>query len=126
MPDYQAAKPPASPIGAILDLIAGIASFTPFGPAINIAISTAKIGLDVLNGDELGQVKDTLRWKSSYVQLKDQMDNDAKKAMTQEQRIQLGGAVQTNYLTASQALKSVSIFALCCLLSAVCRLLSGT
>ncbi|WVQ94112.1 hypothetical protein IAU59_001190 [Kwoniella sp. CBS 9459] len=47
MPDYVAATAPPSPLGPFLDIINTIATFTPFGSFVNIAVTVAKNLADV-------------------------------------------------------------------------------
>ncbi|OCF34924.1 hypothetical protein I316_03471 [Kwoniella heveanensis BCC8398] len=47
MPDYVAATAPPSPLGPFLDIINTIATFTPFGSFVNIAVTVAKSLADV-------------------------------------------------------------------------------
>ncbi|WVF66499.1 hypothetical protein IAT40_001239 [Kwoniella sp. CBS 6097] len=47
LPDYVAAVAPPSPLGPFLDIINTIATFTPFGSFVNVAVTVAKNILDV-------------------------------------------------------------------------------
>lgn len=108
MPDRLPASAPPSPLGAVLDVVGGIAAFTPYGPVVALAIGTAKFAISFAEENELGKFKAETAIKDTVIKLKAMQPQEERKGLSEEDRKKLGTAVWRAQVSGSDKIKAVS------------------